>query len=102
MFAVLSHRLNALPKLSKTCYLLLLFAFIECAAGGIAYYLSLYLGTSTLLTKLQIGQVGSCVGFGSLSGALCATYFIDKLSGKNILTASLIFLGLSFFSSPKA
>lgn len=24
MFAVLSHRLNLLPKLSKTCYLLLL------------------------------------------------------------------------------
>lgn len=97
MFAVLSHRLNLLPKLSRTCYLLLLFSFLECAAGGIAYYLSLYLGTSTPLTKLQIGQVGSIVGFGALSGALCSTYITDKLSSKNIIIISFLFLGLSFF-----
>ncbi|HAU1955070.1 TPA: MFS transporter, partial [Legionella pneumophila] len=74
MLSVLSYRLSLLPKLSKTCYLLLLFSFLECVAGGIAYYLSLYLGTSTPLTKLQIGQVGSIVGFGALAGALCSTY----------------------------
>lgn len=102
MFAVLSHRLSSLPKLSKTCYLLLLFSFLECAAGGIAYYLSLYLSTSTSLTKLQIGQVGSIIGFGALAGALCSTYIIDKLSGKNIIIASFIFLGLSFFCLPQS
>lgn len=102
MFAVLSHRLNLLPKLSKTCYLLLLFSFLECAAGGIAYYLSLYLGTSTPLTKLQIGQVGSIVGFGALSGALCSTYITDRLSSKNIIIISFLFLGLSFFCLPQS
>ncbi|MCW8469764.1 MFS transporter [Fluoribacter gormanii] len=102
MFAVLSHRLSLLPKLSKTCYLLLLFSFLECAAGGIAYYLSLYLGTSTPLTKLQIGQVGSIVGFGALSGALCSTYITDKLSSKNIIIISFFFLGLSFFFLPQS
>lgn len=69
---------------------------------GIAYYLSLYLGTSTPLTKLQIGQVGSIVGFGALSGALCSTYITDKLSSKNIIIISFFFLGLSFFSYLKA
>lgn len=102
MFAVLSHRLSLLPKLSKTCYLLLLFSFLECAAGGIAYYLSLYLGTSTSLTKLQIGQVGSIVGFGALSGALCSIYITDKLSSKNIIIVSFLFLGLSFFCLPQS
>ncbi|MCW8386891.1 MFS transporter [Fluoribacter dumoffii] len=102
MFALLSHRLNLLPKLSKTCYLLLLFSFLECAAGGIAYYLSLYLGTSTPLTKLQIGQVGSIVGFGALSGALCSTYITDRLNSKNIIVISLLFLGLSFFCLPQS
>ncbi len=57
MLAVSNH-LSLLPKLSRTSYLLLLFSFLECTAGGIAYYISLYLGTSTPLTKLQIGQVG--------------------------------------------
>lgn len=102
MFAVLSHRLSLLPKLSKTCYLLLLFSFLECAAGGIAYYLSLYLGTSTPLTKLQIGQVGSILGLGALSGALCSTYITDKLSSKNIIVISFLFLGLSFFCLPQS
>jgi MFS family permease len=102
MFAVLSQRLSLLPKLSKTCYLLLLFSFLECAAGGIAYYLSLYLGTSTTLTKLQIGQVGSIVGFGALSGALCSTYITDKLSSKNIIIFCFFFLGLSFFCLPQS
>ncbi|CAM4479277.1 MAG: hypothetical protein LEGION0403_FIIPPAGN_02463 [Legionella sp.] len=102
MFAVLSHRLNALPKLSKTCYLLLLFSFFECAAGGIAYYLSLYLSTSTPLTKLQIGQVGSIIGFGALSGALCSIYITDKLSSKNVIIASFILLGLGFFCLPQS
>ncbi|MDR3441848.1 MAG: MFS transporter [Legionella sp.] len=102
MFAVLSHRLNLLPKLSKTCYLLLLFSFLECAAGGIAYYLSLYLGTSTSLTKLQIGQIGSIVGFGALSGALCSAYITDRISSKNIIIISFLFLGLSFFCLPQS
>ncbi len=102
MFAVLSHRLNALPKLSKTCYLLLLFSFLECAAGGIVYYLSLYLSTSTPLTKLQIGQIGSIIGFGALSGALCSTYITDKLSSKNVIIASFILLGLGFFCLPQS
>ena len=102
MFVALSHRLNALPKLPKTCYLLLLYAFLECSAGGIAYYLALYLGTSTPLTKLQIGQIGSLVGFGSLSGALCSTYIIDKLSGKHIIVLSFLLLGLGFFSLPQS
>ncbi|MCE3045615.1 MFS transporter [Legionella sp. 16cNR16C] len=102
MFAVLSHRLSSLPRLSKTCYLLLLFSFLECAAGGIAYYLSLYLGTSTPLTKLQIGQVGSVVGFGALSGALCSTYLADRMSCKNIIIISFLVLGLSFFCLPQS
>ncbi|MCW8451824.1 MFS transporter [Legionella quinlivanii] len=102
MFAVLSHRLSSLPKLSKTCYLLLLFSFLECAAGGIAYYLSLYLGTSTPLTKLQIGQVGSIVGFGAFSGALCSTYITDRLASKNIFIISFLTLGLSFFCLPQS
>lgn len=101
MFAV-SHRLNSLPKLSKTCYLLLLFSFFECAAGGIAYYLSLYLSTSTPLTKLQIGQVGSIIGCGALSGALCSTYITDRLNGKNIIIVSFILLGLGFFCLPQS
>ncbi|MDP1603136.1 MAG: MFS transporter [Legionella sp.] len=102
MFAVLSHRLSLLPKLSKICYVLLLFSFLECAAGGVAYYLSLYLGTSTPLTKLQIGQVGSIVGFGALSGALCSTYITDRLSSKNIIFVSFLFLGLGFFCLPQS
>ena len=77
MFVVLSHRFSSLPKLSKTCLLLLLFSFLECAAGGIIYYLSLYLATCTAFTKLQIGQIGSIIGLGSLTGALCSTYIID-------------------------
>src|SRR4051812_49119057 len=102
MFAVLSQRLSALPKLSKICCLLLLFSFLECAAGGIAYYLSLYLSTSTPLTKLQIGQVGSLLGFGALSGALCSTYITDKFNSKNIIIVSFILLGLSFFCLPQS
>lgn len=102
MLAVLSHRLNALPKLSKTCYLLLLFSFFECAAGGIVYYLSLYLSTSTPLTKLQIGQVGSIIGCGALLGALSSTYITDKLSSKNIIISSFVLLGLSFFYLPQS
>lgn len=102
MFTVLSDRLGTLPKISKTCYLLLLFSFLECAAGGIAYYLSLYLSTSTPLTKLQIGQIGSIIGFGALSGALCSTYIADRLSSKNVIIASFIFLGFSFFCLPQS
>ncbi|TIF98037.1 MFS transporter [Legionella pneumophila] len=102
MLSVLSYRLSLLPKLSKTCYLLLLFSFLECVAGGIAYYLSLYLGTSIPLTKLQIGQVGSIVGFGALAGALCSTYITDKLNNKNIIIASFLFLGLGFFCLPQS
>ena len=102
MFVVLSHRFSSLPKLSKTCLLLLLFSFLECAAGGIIYYLSLYLATCTAFTKLQIGQIGSIIGLGSLTGALCSTYIIDKLSSKNIIIASFIFLGIGFFCLPQS
>lgn len=102
MFVVLSHRFNLLPKLSKTCYLLLLFSFLECAAGGIAYYLSLYLATCTVFTKLQIGQIGSIIGLGSLTGAICSSYIIDRLSSKNIIIASFIFLGIGFFCLPQS
>lgn len=100
MFAVLYRCLDALPKLSKTCYILLFFSFFECTAGGIAYYLALYLGTSTPLTKLEIGQVGSIIGFGALFGALCSTYITDKFSSKNIIITSFIILGLGFFCLP--
>lgn len=102
MFVVLSHRLSLLPKLSKTCYLLLLFSFIESVAGGITYYLSLYLGTSTPLTKLQIGQVGSIMGVGALFGALCSAYIIDRLNSKNIIIGSFCLLGLCFFLIPQS
>lgn len=102
MFAALSQRVSSLPKLSKTCYLLLLFSFLECAAGGIAYYLSLYLGTATPLSKLQIGQVGSLVGFGALSGALCSTYLSDKIPSKNIIISCFLCLGFGFFLLPQS
>lgn len=48
MFAALSQRFSSLPKLSKTCYLLLLFSFLECAAGAwrSAYSLGLIVGPS--------------------------------------------------------
>jgi MFS family permease len=102
MFAVLSNRLSLLPKLSRTTQLLLLFSFLECTAGGIAYYLSLYLGTSTQLTKLQIGQVGSIVGFGALTGALFATYITDKISSKSIIVISFLCLSVGFCGLPQS
>lgn len=102
MFSVLYQRIGTLPNFSKTCYLLLLFSFLECVGGGIAYYLSLYLGTATTLSKLQIGQVGSMVGLGALAGALCSTYITDRLSNKNNIIGSFVFLGLSFFCLPQS
>lgn len=102
MFAVLSNRLSSIPKMSRTTQLLLLFSFLECTAGGIAYYISLYLGTSTPLTKLQIGQVGSIVGLGSLTGALFATYLTDKIGSKNIIVFSFFCLSLGFCGLPQS
>lgn len=102
MFSALSHRLSLVPKLSKTCYLSLLISFIECVAGGIIYYLSLYLRTSTPLTKLQIGQVGSILGLGAFIGALFSTYITDKFNSKNNIIACFLCLGLSFLCLPQS
>ncbi|HAT6979851.1 TPA: MFS transporter [Legionella pneumophila] len=100
MFAILSQRFSLFYKLPKSCVVLLLFSFLECAAGGIIYYLSLYLGTSTPLSKLQIGQVGSIVGLGSLLGSLFATYLTDKINNKKIIAVSFLCLGLGFLGLP--
>lgn len=100
MFALLSQRFSLFYKLPKSCSILLLFSFLECAAGGVVYYLSLYLGTSTSLSKLQIGQIGSIVGFGSLLGSFIAIYITDKISNKKIIVLSFLCLGLCFLGLP--
>lgn len=100
MYAEHLKRFNTFPNLSKMCWLLLMFSFLEASAGGISYYLSLYLGSSTNFNKLEIGQIGFSMGLGSLLGGLIAALVTDRLGAKSIISASFIIASLAFYFIP--
>ncbi len=82
----MSHILQ--NKLSKLSIILLSLTFIESAAGGLSYYLALYLDKETTLTTSQIGGIGSIL-------TLANRHIYQKL-----IPVCLLLCGVSFLLLP--
>ncbi|WP_094092135.1 MFS transporter [Legionella clemsonensis] len=58
------------------------------------------MGTKTFLTKLEIGQIGFFVGFGSLLGGIISAAVIDLICPSSIVVVSLLMGSIGFYFIP--
>lgn len=102
MYAALSNKQQEQNQLSRLTWTLIFFSFIESAAGGFSYYISLYLDQKTNFDPVQIGTIGSFMGLGGLVGAVAAATIADKIKAQVTILFSLFLAGLAYVSVPAA
>lgn len=89
---------NTFKGLSKEVWWLALITLINRAGTMVIPFLSIYLNEYLSFTKKEIGWVMLFFGLGSVAGSWLGGKLTDKIGYFKVMTYSLVFTGILFFS----
>lgn len=82
----------------KLTYLLLVIYAFQSIAGGLSYYITLFLRASTSLSVLKIAAIVSFTYAGNTIGSIVSGYLSDKVNPCYLMKTGLLIQGVSLLS----